>query len=360
MKMEALHKAKSMRALGIIFLVLGLWVSLATELEAQTTPPPVTPTTATIDVGLVTVPHGSTGAVKVSIQGAPSSLSDFQGKITYDSKVVNVREVAGLNGYTIAAFQIDNLDGEVRFIGFKTSGTLITEGDFLQFTVAAVGDTNSSTSLEMEFITLNDAAGVAIPHVIRPGKFTVGTQQEIAADFSWAPANPEVGQEVQFTDKTVAAGTTFSNWAWDFGDNSTSTEQNPKHKYAQKGTFTVSLTLEDDQGNKGSGQKQVAIRGQGEAITIPAHNFPNPAKDSTTFSYQLPQGTTQALLTVYDFTGPLVFSKSLAADSMKLEWDLKDQSGRDLPNGAYYYRIWASTKDGAVLSKVGKLVIIRS
>jgi hypothetical protein len=38
------------------------------------------------------------------------------------------------------------------------------------------------------------------------------------------------------------------SWAWDFGDGSTSTEQNPVHTYAVRGDYTVTLTVTDNQG----------------------------------------------------------------------------------------------------------------
>ena len=38
-------------------------------------------------------------------------------------------------------------------------------------------------------------------------------------------------------------------WLWDFGDGSTSTEQNPKHTYLAPGVYTVTLTVTDDTGN---------------------------------------------------------------------------------------------------------------
>lgn len=45
---------------------------------------------------------------------------------------------------------------------------------------------------------------------------------------------------VDFTDVSGSSGP----WSWDFGDGSTSTEQNPIHTYASQGTYTVSLTTE--------------------------------------------------------------------------------------------------------------------
>ncbi len=352
MKNQVLSKEALLRiaCLWIALLALALHTT-SQELWAQGAQ-------ATVEVGLATIPEGSTGTVKVSIKGSPSPLSDFQGKLTFDPSVLNVREITGLNGYTIAAFQTDNFQGEVRFIGFKSSGTLISDGDFVQFTVVAIGATDDASTLGMEFITLNSEGG-AIPHSVRTGRLTIGIREEIQVSFSWTPPNPEAGQEIQFSDKTSGGGGTFNRWNWDFGDGTTSTEQNPKHKYPQKGTYTIILTVEDDQGNTNAGQKQLIVRGKGERVLIPAHNFPNPARTGTKFVFQLPQGTTQAQLTIYAFTGPQVLMQSLNASSNEFEWNLKDQAGRDVPNGAYYYRVWASTPDGAILSGVGKLVVVR-
>ncbi|AII53345.1 hypothetical protein N008_15330 [Hymenobacter sp. APR13] len=44
---------------------------------------------------------------------------------------------------------------------------------------------------------------------------------------------------VQFTDQSQNAPT---SWLWNFGDNTTSTLQNPSHQYATGGAFTVTLT----------------------------------------------------------------------------------------------------------------------
>jgi PKD repeat protein len=52
--------------------------------------------------------------------------------------------------------------------------------------------------------------------------------------------NPEPGtKNVQFANGSLWA----TEWNWDFGDGSTSTERNPEHTYAQDGTYNVSLTV---------------------------------------------------------------------------------------------------------------------
>ncbi len=48
---------------------------------------------------------------------------------------------------------------------------------------------------------------------------------------------------VTFTDTSVPGSAAITAWAWDFGDGSSSMEQNPVHVYAGPGTYTVSLTV---------------------------------------------------------------------------------------------------------------------
>lgn len=45
---------------------------------------------------------------------------------------------------------------------------------------------------------------------------------------------------VQFSDQSAG---TITNWAWNFGDGSTSSQQNPQHTYTARGVYTVALTV---------------------------------------------------------------------------------------------------------------------
>ncbi|MFZ4613932.1 MAG: PKD domain-containing protein, partial [Bacteroidia bacterium] len=48
----------------------------------------------------------------------------------------------------------------------------------------------------------------------------------------------DVGEEIEFTNGTQGAAT----YEWDFGDGTSSTEENPKKKYSKPGKFIVTLT----------------------------------------------------------------------------------------------------------------------
>lgn len=69
------------------------------------------------------------------------------------------------------------------------------------------------------------------------------------ADFDLA-ASSCAKSDITFTDKSLSNSTEFAitNWVWDFGDGSGSTEQNPKHQYTTEGTYTVTLSVKSGTG----------------------------------------------------------------------------------------------------------------
>ena len=62
------------------------------------------------------------------------------------------------------------------------------------------------------------------------------------------PINTDVNSEIEFTDSSTDKDGTISEWYWDFGDGTNSTDQNPTHTYSLNGTYTVKLTITDNEG----------------------------------------------------------------------------------------------------------------
>ena len=69
------------------------------------------------------------------------------------------------------------------------------------------------------------------------------------ASFTGAPLIVLAGTPVQFTDTST---NTPTSWAWDFGDSTGSSLQNPSHAYSALGLKTVSLTATNPQGSNTS------------------------------------------------------------------------------------------------------------
>ncbi|MFY9195675.1 MAG: PKD domain-containing protein, partial [Methanoculleus sp.] len=71
------------------------------------------------------------------------------------------------------------------------------------------------------------------------------TPEPLEASFTANVTAGSVPLAVQFTDESIGD---ITSWSWDFGDGSTSTEQNPEHIYVSAGNYTVSLTVSNAYG----------------------------------------------------------------------------------------------------------------
>lgn len=77
---------------------------------------------------------------------------------------------------------------------------------------------------------------------ISSGEQSIQVEEPIA-QFSISNTTPALGALVSFTDASTVQA--ISRWQWDFGDGSTANTQNPSHRYAQAGDYTVTLTVAD-------------------------------------------------------------------------------------------------------------------
>jgi len=82
------------------------------------------------------------------------------------------------------------------------------------------------------------------------------------------------GSEFQFTDVSTTVGQTITEWTWDFGDatstSNSSALQNPKHLFAKAGIYAVKLTVKTNLGCVGVKTIQVVVN------PIPLTNFETP------------------------------------------------------------------------------------
>jgi len=94
------------------------------------------------------------------------------------------------------------------------------------------------------------------------------------ADFTYV-AN---GLTVNFTDDSSDPDGSIASRSWDFGDGNSSTAQNPSHTYASAGTYTVSISVTDNQGAGDSVSDSITVTASNSA---PTASFTHVANDLT-------------------------------------------------------------------------------
>jgi len=67
------------------------------------------------------------------------------------------------------------------------------------------------------------------------------------------------GKSVEFSDTSVKGTYDITNWHWDFGDGSSSSEQNPSHEYSTIGSYTVVLEAKDTNGNSHTSRTGISL-----------------------------------------------------------------------------------------------------
>ena len=73
-----------------------------------------------------------------------------------------------------------------------------------------------------------------------------GCTEPPVAGFTADKTTVAAGETVQLSNTSIGE---IVSWSWDFGDGNTSTQENPFHAYAEKGHYTVSLTVSNKAGS---------------------------------------------------------------------------------------------------------------
>lgn len=122
------------------------------------------------------------------------------------------------------------------------------------------------------------------------------------ADFT-APSSASCQSSLTVNFQDISTGPV--SWLWDFGDSTTSTEQNPSHTYSSYGDYTVSLIITNSSGCQDTitkmnfirlQQPKVSVRGLPARGCIPFTIAPVPAITSvdaiTSYNWDFGDGTT--------------------------------------------------------------------
>jgi hypothetical protein len=71
----------------------------------------------------------------------------------------------------------------------------------------------------------------------------------VTSGFSFSPSAPTAGHSMSFSAIGTVSRKPVLTWMWEFGDGSTFFGQHPKHTYAKRGTYTVTLVMFSGEGS---------------------------------------------------------------------------------------------------------------
>ncbi len=185
--------------------------------------------------------------------------------------VSHVVTVTAANQAPVAAFTSVPTNLSVAFDGSTSAdpdGTVAsyawTFGDGSTSTLAKPTHVYAAAGSYTVTLTVTDNLGLASAPVSHVVTVTAANQAPVAA-FTSVPTNLSVafdGSTSADPDGTVAS------YAWTFGDGSTSTLAKPTHVYAAAGSYTVTLTVTDNQGLASAPVSHVVT------VTAPANQPP--------------------------------------------------------------------------------------
>lgn len=141
---------------------------------------------------------------------------------------------------------------------FNANDSIDADGNIVKYEWDWDGDGIYDETLSNPIIThsWNDDGNYEIILRITDDKGAVNvTKKEISianrppsANFSFTPLNPQPGQPIVFNSNSYDPDGNITYYSWSFGDGTTSTLNNPTHRYTDSGIYIVSLTVQDDDG----------------------------------------------------------------------------------------------------------------
>ncbi len=166
------------------------------------------------------------------------------------------------------------------------------------------------------------------------GQVTVSDRAPDAA-FSWSPQPAVEDSRITFTDASRSYPDCIVSWDWNFGDGRTSNERNPHLTFMDNGSYTVRLTVTDDDGSMDTASQVIRVDNVPPVVEAGGDRIVNEGAEIV-------------------FAGGFTDS---AADTHSLIWDFGDgkaASGTLTPvntyadNGRYTVTLTVVDDDGAV------------
>jgi PKD repeat protein len=169
--------------------------------------------------------QGSLDEASIAVQSGPALTADFTGSPTSGVAPLGVSFTDTSTGGP-TSWSWDFGDGSTS-VQQNPSHTYSAAGTY-SVTLSVSNGTGSATTTKANYVTASQSGPA------------------LTADFTGSPTSGVAPLGVSFTDTSTGGPT---SWSWDFGDGSTSVQQNPSHTYSAARTYSVTLSVSNGTGS---------------------------------------------------------------------------------------------------------------
>ncbi len=237
-------------------------------------------TAATPDITQMIVRTGSLNMVVNDIPSAITQITqlanDINGYVVSANKYSNDKTFSGVISIRVPAAQFESVMTSLRSMAVKVSNENISATDVTQEYTDLSSKIKNLQAAETQLLEIMTRAGT-VTEVLAVENQLTSTREEIEVtkgrmqyleqtsamslitvnlsqstlvlSLVAGTRNAKAGDNINFA-VNIQGGISPFSYVWDFGDDATSTDENPWHKYSSSGTYTVSVVVTDDSGNK--------------------------------------------------------------------------------------------------------------
>jgi gliding motility-associated-like protein len=239
--------------------------------------------------------------------------------------------------------------------GFIASDTMLCQGDpAVTFTTSNAGGTLFGSLINNGMFYPDSAGTFVIKYLVGAvgcldSSFkTIHVFPKPKAIFSYTPQNPVTNEILHFT----YTGTKVNYYLWQFGDDQTSTIQNPTHTYTTEKKYPVWLTVKNSDGCVDSTLIEIDIA-QEERIFVP--NVFTPNGDSINDYFVVSRtGYHDYHIYIYNRWGGLIYE---SMDPIS-NWD-GSYNGSICSDGVYVFLITALNHKGSEKTLRGTITLLK-
>jgi parallel beta-helix repeat protein len=152
---------------------------------------------------------------------------------------------SGWNSANLTAIYLASVDG-IYALDEKTLTSGVKSGSYFGFNSWDISSLLTAGQDSALAYNKQDSNYYKIPLALMSVRYPSASPSLPDAAFAADVTSGNAPLTVNFTDQSTGTPT---SWLWDFGDGTNTTEQNPSHIYTSTGTYSVSLTVSNDDGS---------------------------------------------------------------------------------------------------------------